>query len=114
MIQRLDERQDYETPPELVAALSAEFGPFEFDFAATEANKKAPTAYTPEMDSLSLVWSGVGWLNPPYGRATKAFVRKASESKARTVCLLPAWCPATKGSAHQARQAPLVDNRSVA
>jgi site-specific DNA-methyltransferase (adenine-specific) len=90
LVQRLDERQDYETPPELVAALSAEFGPFQFDFAATEANKKAPTAYTPEMDSLSLVWSGVGWLNPPYGKATKAFVRKASESKARTVCLLPA------------------------
>ncbi len=90
MIQLLTERQDYETPPALVAELSAEFGPFEFDFAATEANKKAPIAYTPEMDSLSLVWSGVGWLNPPYGRMTEKFVRKASEAQALVCCLLPA------------------------
>lgn len=90
LVQRLDERQDYETPPDLVAELAAEFGPFEVDFAATEANKKAPVAYTPEMDSLSLEWSGVGFLNPPYGKMTKPFVKKASEAKARVVCLLPA------------------------
>lgn len=90
LVQSLNERQDYETPPELVAELAAEFGPFEIDFAATEANKKAPVCFTPEQDSLQQIWGGVGFLNPPYGKATKAFVRKASEANARVVCLLPA------------------------
>lgn len=90
LVQLLTERQDYETPPELVAELAAEFGPFLIDYAATEANKKAPKYFTPEMDSLSLAWTEVGFLNPPYGKATKAFVKKASEAPTRVVCLLPA------------------------
>lgn len=90
LVQRLDERQDYETPPELVASLAAEFGPFLIDYAATEANKKAPKCYTPEMDSLSLPWTEVGFLNPPYGKATKKFVKKASEAPTRITCVLPA------------------------
>ena len=90
LVQLLTERQDYETPPELVAELAAEFGPFEVDFAATEANKKAPRCFTPEQDSLSLDWSGVGFLNPPYGKMTGPFVKKASEANAKVICLLPA------------------------
>lgn len=90
LVQKLDERQDYETPPKLVAALAAEFGPFLIDYAATEANKKAPVCFTPEQDSLAQVWDRPGFLNPPYGKATAAFVKKASEASARVVCLLPA------------------------
>lgn len=91
LVQLQTERQDYETPPALVAALAAEFGPFEIDLAATEANKKAPRCFTPEQDSLAQDWTGlVGWLNPPYGKMTGPFVKKASEAKARVVCLLPA------------------------
>lgn len=91
LVQRLDERQDYETPPELVLSLSLEFGPFEIDFAATQANKKAPRCFTPDVDALKQDWTGLtGFLNPPYGRMTAPFVKKASESKARVVCLLPA------------------------
>lgn len=91
LIQRHDERQDYETPPELVAALAAEFGPFQVDFAGSEANKKAPIVFTVEQDSLSLDWTGmVGFLNPPYGKMTKPFIKKAATSRAKTTCLLPA------------------------
>jgi len=46
------------------------------------------------MDGLSLPWPGNVWLNPPYGRAIKHWVRKAyeeSKTNARTVVvLLPA------------------------
>jgi site-specific DNA-methyltransferase (adenine-specific) len=91
LVQLLTERQDYETPPELVGSLSLEFGPFEIDFAATEANKKASRCFTPEVDALKQDWTGlVGFLNPPYGVATKAFVAKAATEKARTTCVLPA------------------------
>lgn len=91
LVQRQDERQDYETPPGLVADLAAEFGAFEIDVAATHANKKAPRCWTPAEDGLAQDWAGlVCWMNPPYGKATKAWVKKASEAKARVVCLLPA------------------------
>jgi phage N-6-adenine-methyltransferase len=91
LVQHQDERQDYETPPELVASLSLEFGPFDVDVAATEANKKAPRCFTPEIDGLAQEWTALTcWMNPPYGRATGAWVKKAAMAKARTVCLLPA------------------------
>lgn len=91
LVQLQTERQDYETPMAVVAALEARYGPFEIDFAATEANKKAPRCFTPAQDSLQQDWTGLrGYLNPPYGRMTGPFVRKGVTSKARTTCLLPA------------------------
>lgn len=33
---------------------------------------------------------GALWMNPPYGREIGKWVKKASESKATVVCLLPA------------------------
>lgn len=91
LVQGHNERQDYETPPALVAALSERFGPFQVDFAGSEANKKAPIVFTAEQDSLSLSWDGmVGFLNPPYGRMTGKFVAKAATSRAKVTCLLPA------------------------
>jgi site-specific DNA-methyltransferase (adenine-specific) len=87
----MDERQDYETPRSLVASLSLAFGPFDVDVAATEANKKAPRCFTPEVDGLRQDWTGLrAFMNPPYGMATAAWVRKAATEKARTTCILPA------------------------
>ena len=89
--QSLEERQDYETPPELVAELAQEFGPFDVDVAASEANKKAPKCFTAEIDGLKQDWTGLRcWMNPPYGRAPAAFCKKASEAQALVVGLLPA------------------------
>lgn len=93
--QRQDERQDYETPPELFLSLSQEFGPFVADVAAVASTAKVPHYYGPDReppfnDGLKIVWGGVLWMNPPYGRQTPAWVKKASESPAKVVCLLPA------------------------
>lgn len=35
--------------------------------------------YTREQDGLSLPWEGRVWLNPPYGRAAAAWVRRLAE-----------------------------------
>lgn len=97
LVQRQDERQDYETPPELFLSLSQEFGPFDVDVCAKPINAKLPTFYGPgsplgswAQDGLAAPWVGKCWMNPPYGRATPAWVKKASEAKALVVCLLPA------------------------
>lgn len=94
LVQRQDERQDYETPPELFLSLSDEFGPFDVDVAANEINHKTATWYGPAAaytDGLSVDWTGLRcWMNPPYGRATSAWVKKASEARALVVCLIPA------------------------
>ncbi len=73
-------RQDYETPSELIDAITRRFGrSFAFDLAATPENAKAPRYLTPADDALVVDWSrdlagdgsGFGpnfdaWLNPPY------------------------------------------------
>lgn len=90
LVQRHDERQDYETPPDLFLSLSQEFGPFDVDVCAVQETAKVPVFYSPEQDGLAQEWTGRCWMNPPYGRATPAWVKKASEAKALVVCLLPA------------------------
>ncbi len=62
---RANSRQDWETPPELMAAI----GPMTWDLACTEQNKKAPDGYSEIEDSLKQDWSKLSgnlWLNPPY------------------------------------------------
>lgn len=96
LVQRQDERQDYETPPELFQALDAEFGPFNLDVCANQLNHKVAAYFGPggcQPDGLTASWWGSDvkcWMNPPYGRATAAWVKKASEHPGLVVCLLPA------------------------
>lgn len=91
MKQSLTERQDYETPPDLFESLSSEFGPFDVDVAAHEKNWKVAKYWDAASDGLAQDWTGLRcWMNPPYGRVVAKWVKKASESKALTVCLLPA------------------------
>lgn len=45
---------------------------FTLDAAATAENAKCQRFFTREQDSLSLDWSGVVWLNPPFSRSEKA------------------------------------------
>jgi phage N-6-adenine-methyltransferase len=80
------------TPQETFDALNAEFG-FTVDVCALPENAKCPRFFTPEMDGLAQKWNGTCWMNPPYGRAIKAWMRKAYESSlngATVVCLVPA------------------------
>lgn len=63
-------RQDYETPPEFVAAVARRFGPLLVDLAASPTNAKAPAFLTEGNDSLASPWTnwstGCAWLNPPF------------------------------------------------
>ena len=67
---------------------------FETDVCALPENAKCARYFTPEMDGLKQEWTGVCWMNPPYGRQIGKWVKKAYESArdnaATVVCLLPA------------------------
>lgn len=80
------------TPQEFYDKLNEEFG-FELDVCATPDNAKCEQYYSPEVDGLQQEWTGVCWMNPPYGRVIGKWVKKAYESSlngATVVCLLPA------------------------
>lgn len=83
---------EWHTPQPLFDQLNAEFG-FETDLAATAENAKCANFFTLEDDALAQEWRGVCWLNPPYGRAIRHFIKKAweaSQAGATVVCLVPA------------------------
>jgi len=66
---------------------------FELDVCATKENAKCSRYFTIFDDGLSQQWDGVCWMNPPYGRTIKHWVKKAYESSlngSTVVCLLPA------------------------
>jgi phage N-6-adenine-methyltransferase len=83
---------EWETPQHFFDALNAEFG-FTLDVAASPTNAKCPRYFTPKDDGLTQPWTGVCWMNPPYGRTIGAWMRKAYEASRQgttVVCLLPA------------------------
>lgn len=88
----------WETPPELLRALSQVFPRFDLDPCAPRKSRtlvRARTHYTAEDDGLSLPWHGTVFVNPPYGRTLAAWMAKAhhevSAGRARVVvALLPA------------------------
>lgn len=66
---------------------------FDIDVCAISENAKCSVYFTPEQDGLKQQWIGKCWMNPPYGRTIKHWVKKAYESSvvgATVVCLLPA------------------------
>ena len=66
---------------------------FTLDVCATDDNAKCSTYFTKEQNGLSKDWTGICWMNPPYGRDIKHWIKKAYESSlngATVVCLLPA------------------------
>lgn len=81
------------TPQETFDRLDAEFGPFDLDVCATPENAKCKNFYTRAEDGLAQPWRGKCWMNPPYGREIKLWMRKAYEESrkgALVVCLIPA------------------------
>jgi len=80
------------TPQDLFDRLHAQYG-FEIDVCATPENAKCPKFFTKADDGLAQQWSGVCWMNPPYGRQIGAWMAKAyraSQAGATVVCLVPA------------------------
>jgi phage N-6-adenine-methyltransferase len=84
---------EWETPQKFFDAIDEVFH-FTLDVCATHDNAKCERYYTKADDALSRVWSGVCWMNPPYGREISLWVKKAYESSLTDgtviVCLLPA------------------------
>jgi phage N-6-adenine-methyltransferase len=84
---------EWGTPQVFFDALHREFG-FTLDVAASAENAKVAHYFDAETDGLSQDWSGhVCWMNPPYGREIRDWMRKAYETgKGGTtvVCLVPA------------------------
>jgi phage N-6-adenine-methyltransferase len=83
---------EWETPPAFFAEWDARYH-FTLDVCATPENAKCQRYYTRAEDGLAQEWTGVCWMNPPYGRQIGRWVQKAYEaaqSGATVVCLLPA------------------------
>ncbi len=82
----------WETPQDLFDKLDTEFG-FDLDVCAMECNAKCDRYFTKEQDGLLRTWTGVCWMNPPYGRGINKWIKKAyraSQAGATVVCLVPA------------------------
>ena len=83
-------RTDWETPAKVFDPLDEEFH-FTLDVCANEHNRKVLRYYWD--DSLNIPWTGMCWMNPPYGKEIGLWVKKAYDSAcsgdATVVCLLP-------------------------
>jgi phage N-6-adenine-methyltransferase len=82
----------WSTPQDLFDRLNEKYQ-FDLDVCALPDNAKCPVYFTPVEDGLAQVWSGVCWMNPPYGRQIGLWVEKAFRSSLNgvtVVCLLPA------------------------
>ncbi|MCK5602624.1 adenine methyltransferase [Candidatus Pacearchaeota archaeon] len=82
----------WSTPLGLFSQLDDEFN-FDLDVCAEEWNAKCKNYISPIKDGLSVPWFGVCWMNPPYGRVIKDWIRKAYEESRRgvtVVSLVPA------------------------
>ena len=80
----------WETPQDFFDELNKEFH-FTLDPCATKETAKCEKFYTKEDDGLSKNWDGkIVFMNPPYGREIKHWIKKASEIKnGVVVCLIP-------------------------
>jgi len=84
-------KQDWETPDSIFIPLDYEFE-FTLDVCALPVNAKCEAYFTPDDNGLTQEWTGVCWMNPPFGEQGK-WVEKAYHSAqvgCTVVCLLPA------------------------
>jgi len=82
---------EWGTPQEFFDALHVEFG-FTLDVCASDENYKCEKYFTKHDDGLMQPWTGVCWMNPPYGREIGKWLEKAVSSwkeGATVVCLVP-------------------------
>jgi phage N-6-adenine-methyltransferase len=78
------------TPQKFFDAISILYGPFDIDVCADASNAKCHVYFDKAADGLAQTWTGKCWMNPPYGRDIGKCMKKASESDATVVCLVPA------------------------
>lgn len=88
---------EWGTPQDFFDKMSRVYGPFDLDVCASSKNAKCPVYYTLEWgpSGLEADWNLVSkkaWMNPPYGREIKHWVKKAADEAlkgVRIVALLP-------------------------
>lgn len=81
---------NWSTPQLFFDELDKEFN-FTLDPCADKTNHKCERYFTKEIDGLQQNWGGeTVFCNPPYGREIGKWVKKASESNATVVMLIPA------------------------
>lgn len=81
----------WETPQNLFDKLNKEFH-FTLDVCALPETAKCENYFTPQIDGLKQEWSGVCWMNPPYGKEIGIWLEKAyieSLKGVTVVCLIP-------------------------
>lgn len=88
-------KEDWETPQDFYDRLNAKYH-FEWDLAASDDNAKCSCYFTRDDNSLEQDWGGLSgnlFLNPPYGRELKLWVKKAAttglKDKQNLVMLTP-------------------------
>ena len=82
----------WETPKDFFEQVNKEFN-FTLDACAMPFNAKLENYFSPEQNSLEQKWTGVVWMNPPYGRTISTWMAKAVQEwrgGATIVCLVPA------------------------
>lgn len=83
---------EWSTPQDFFDELDKEFN-FTLDPCSTSENAKCAKYFTVEDDGLKQDWSNdVVFMNPPYGREIKHWIKKAYEEHikgATVVCLIP-------------------------
>lgn len=82
----------WSTPQNVFDELDREFH-FTLDVCALAENAKCAAFYSPADDGLAQPWTGVCWMNPPYGRAIGNWIAKAhraAQAGATVVALIPA------------------------
>lgn len=85
---------NWATPQETFDALDAEFH-FTLDPCADHQNHKCSLYYTKEDDGLSKNWGGhKAFVNPPYGKDLKTWVKKAYEEGHKENTLVVMLIPA--------------------
>lgn len=84
---------DWETPASFFSSMVDKYGVFDVDVCASATNAKCAVFYDKAQDGLKQPWIGKCWMNPPYGRDIKLWMKKAYEASkagATVVCLVPA------------------------
>jgi phage N-6-adenine-methyltransferase len=86
---------DWSTPQHFFDQLEKRFGTFTLDPCSNSSNYKVKNYFTEKDDGLNRDWSGHKvFMNPPYGRAIKEWIKKAYEEGQKenttVVILIPA------------------------
>jgi len=85
-------KDDWGTPQDLFDKLNRIHN-FDLDVCASDHNAKCKNYYTVEDNAFLQEWKGTCFMNPPYGKNIRLWIKKAYEESCKgnkIVCILPA------------------------